>query len=157
MDPRKRFRGRSIIERLNSKYTVNDNGCWIWNEALVGRGYAGLQVNGKKVKAHRLSYMIFKGPIPDGLFVCHRCDNRACINPEHLFLGTCKDNQKDMAEKRRSLIGTMNPNHKLKPYDVLIIREAKSHGYTIASIARYYKMSEGVIWKAAAGATWKYV
>jgi len=86
--------------------------------------------------------------------VCHKCDVRHCVNPDHLFLGTAKDNLMDMASKGRSIHGTKHHMAKLTPNDVVIIREAVAKGHTSASIARYYKMSHGVIWKVGAFKTW---
>lgn len=78
-------------------------GCWLWIGTVNYWGYGHFyELNPKKiVKAHRKSYELYKGPIPDGMCVCHKCDVRSCVNPDHLFLGTHKDNVHDMINKGR--------------------------------------------------------
>lgn len=75
--------------------------CWEWQNHTIASGYGSLFVGGKNTLAHRFAYELASGSIPDGLFVCHRCDNRKCCNPAHLFLGTNSDNMLDMYRKGR--------------------------------------------------------
>ena len=93
----------SAIGRFQSKIRVTP-GCWIWT-ASKRRGYGAFQVNRTtKRAAHRIAYQLYVGPIAEGLLVCHKCDNPACVNPDHLFLGTDMDNQHDMIRKGRQVI-----------------------------------------------------
>lgn len=97
-------------EKVNKR---SDNECWEWLGAktLVRKAYYGhMRFEGKERKAHRISWTIAFGSIPDGLFVLHKCDNSICVNPNHLFLGTHEDNMRDMVEKGRSLKGDKHPN-----------------------------------------------
>jgi HNH endonuclease len=91
-----------LTERFMEKvFPVPEAGCWIWDAYTMKNGYGLGCLNGKRQLAHRVSYQLFKGPIPDGQNVLHRCDVRSCVNPTHLFAGTLSDNTQDMIRKGR--------------------------------------------------------
>lgn len=78
-----------------------ENGCWEWQACLTHSGYGRFQVHPKTYRAHRIAYFLMNGDIKNGLCVCHSCDNACCVNPQHLFLGTSKQNTHDMISKGR--------------------------------------------------------
>lgn len=87
-------------ERFWSKVDVkSESDCWNWKKAIDTPGYGAFKINKKKMNSHRVAWILTHGDIPNGLLVCHKCDNRLCCNPSHLFLGTYTDNNRDMITK----------------------------------------------------------
>ena len=133
---------------------VPECGCWLWIGNVAKVGYGQLLTNNKKVYAHRSSYEVFKGPIPKGMMVCHKCDTRSCVNPDHLFLGTASDNSKDMQEKGRSTIGERNPMSKLTLEQV---KQIKNMNDTDQNIANLFNVTRSAIALIKNGKRWSYV
>lgn len=91
----------TVEERFKNKYTKDASGCWLWTAYKDRDGYGYLQVSGKSIRAHRVSWELTNGPIPNGMFICHSCDTSSCVNSDHLFIGTGTDNMKDKINKGR--------------------------------------------------------
>lgn len=135
------------------KYQVTPSGCWQWTGARNVHGYGVTRCMGERAMAHRVAYMLEHGKISDGLFVCHRCDNRLCVNPDHLFLGTHADNQRDKVSKGRQHrpLGNLHPNHKVNDADLESIRAKHRSGQRQVDLAREYGVTQTTISKIVTG------
>lgn len=104
--------------------------CWEWTANLNHKGYGQKSWFGRMTPSHRISWMLSNGNIPDGLWVLHKCDNRKCVNPDHLFLGTHQDNMDDMMIKgrRADRRGENHPNVRITDLQVIDIRECYAKG-----------------------------
>jgi hypothetical protein len=156
---------RRFIPKVQAKVKkgTEPGDCWVWTGAKSSDGYGRLVVLGQRFGAHRIAWVFANGPIPTGLFVCHRCDNPACVNPAHLFAGTHAENMRDMAAKGRQRgsghgRGPRGEKHhlaKLTWASVAEIRRRHAAGESGRSLARAYGMSEFAIRKVIDGTTWK--
>ena len=141
------------------QYVVKSDECWKWTGAKHEFGYGLLNRGGNRhVRAHRLSYEIHKGPIPEGSIVCHSCDNPECCNPEHLWLGSLRDNAQDCSKKGRTrgghVAGPRHPRAKLTDVDILAIRAAYIKGQTsLLDIATPYGVTLQTVWRIVHGRT----
>lgn len=131
---------KTLQERFEEKYIVAPSGCWEWTASKDGNGYGILWDGVKNSKAHRVSYTMYKGTIPVGMFACHTCDNPACVNPEHVFIGSALDNNRDAKNKGRGHRprGAKNPKAKLTQEQVDNIR---SSGKGASELAHAYPVS----------------
>jgi hypothetical protein len=137
-----------------------NNGCWEWTGKLYRNGYGNFQFKGISYLAHRISYKLEYGQIENNLFALHKCDNRKCINPEHLFLGTHIDNMKDMTNKNRQadFKGVQKYNSKLNDDAVIYIRNNYIPFKNMAKdLAEKYGVSTQIIYNVANGNIWKHV
>ena len=132
--------------------------CWNWLGVKYKKGYGCFDKRTGERRAHRYSWKLHNGEIPDGLFVLHHCDNPSCVNPKHLWLGTAKDNTRDMMRKNRDgVIGEKNGMSKLNENKVKTARKLRKKGYTYQKIADILEVNEGTIYYAIKKETWKHV
>lgn len=135
------------------------NDCWLWTACKVS-GYGAFGMNGTHYKAHRVSFIMHNGDIPEGYDVCHSCDNPLCVNPHHLFAGTEADNMRDMKNKNRnnSCKGEGNAHAKLKEQDVITIRnEYAKGGATTRELASRYGVTSSTISAITRRLKWRHV
>ncbi len=147
---------KDIFEAFSKHIKPNNSGCWLWSGAKR-HGYGAFTYRYKSYSAHRMSYMYFKGPIENGLHIMHSCDNRACINPEHLSVGTRLDNMKDMTNKKRQAHGERNGHSKLIESQVLEIREKLKNNIKHIVLSEEYNVSIRTISDIKTRRSWRIV
>jgi len=146
------------VDKNTSPIFYNGARCWEWIASKTQKGYGSFGFTGGRTEyAHRISWIWSFGDVPDGLFVCHGCDNRSCVNPKHLFLGTAKENSEDMVNKGRSIVNEKNPMSKLKESEVKEIREILSspNRPSHQKIASMFGVSQATISMIGSNYIWK--
>lgn len=165
--PQKTTRFWSKVDRSGPVVRPELGPCWVWTSTLNEHGYGVFCVrtvdhDRKTVRASRHSYEIARGPILDGMYVCHRCDNPPCVRPDHLFLGTPADNMMDAAQKGRAVapprrIGNTNVNAKLNETSVKAIRKRFAAGERVALLAKEFQISRQGIHRVVKREVWGHV
>lgn len=148
-----------IEERFWPKVQKCD-GCWQWLSVKNSEGYGLFRVRGRRLRAHRLSYALTYGPIPDGYIVCHHCDNPSCVRPDHLFLGTNADNVADCIQKgRRRAAGARGEahGHSILTQEAVNDIRARYIPYTVTQkmLADEYGVSENAVWHVIHRSRWR--
>lgn len=143
-------RTKPLKPRFESKFRVTP-GCWNWTASVGNSGYGKIKVGEHYASAHRVAHELYVGPVPEGMNVLHRCDNRLCVNPDHLFIGTRVENMADMVAKCRSTQGEKHPRARLTEDQVRqIIFDARSH----AEIARCFGVGRTQVSRIKSGQRW---
>lgn len=157
----RRLAGTPILSHSESVDTIElfsqpvpEAGCWVWTKYRNRAGYGVITTRGVRWLAHRLSWKVHKGDIPDGMLVCHKCDTPSCVNPSHLFLGDSKDNMDDMNRKGRHVRGEKVKSSKLTEAKVLEIRSATG---TQNEIAELFGISRATVGNIKARKRWSHV
>lgn len=154
-----RFKTNKVEDRFFEKVTKTDS-CWLWHRVPLGKRYGQFRLGSKMIPAHRASWMLHNGKIPQGLYIRHKCDNPICVNPEHLELGTQKDNMNDMTSRKRQSKGSHRPDAILTEEHVKMMRELHASGYyTNNQLARLFGLAEntGNVSSIVKRKTWKHV
>ena len=145
----------TIHQRFDRLYIpVTESGCWLWLGAVNKDGYGKVKYQKKDWPAHRLSWTLLKGEIPHGVWVLHRCDVPGCVNPDHLFLGTLKDNVDDAVSKMRHAYGERNGEAKLT-WDAIGQIRAIGTTMTQGRIASLFHVSRTQVNKILLGKIWR--
>lgn len=147
------YKLKSCRECFEEKFVKGDD-CWEWTANKDRSGYGQFSFFGVNQGAHRASYQFYIGEIPEGLQVLHKCDNRACVNPSHLFLGTNADNVRDREDKGRTAVGEKSGRAKLTEEQIVEIRAMRKEGDKLTDLARLYKVSQQQISRIALHQSW---
>lgn len=150
----------TIQERFEAKFTKFED-CWEWEACKNDSGYGMFNFSGQTRKAHRVAYQFYVGEIPEGMCVCHQCDNPGCVNPAHLFLGTKFDNNKDCESKGRGVgkgrgeSGERHHGAKLTNMQAIGIRARYSNGERGVDLAKEFGVSRATISMIVRKRTWR--
>ena len=148
--------GSYELTRFWQEVKKDDNNCWEWQGTRCG-GYGVFHSGGRMYLAHRLSFVAHGGKLIEDWFVCHKCDNRPCVNPDHLFLGTRWDNLVDQMIKGRTVKGSKHHKAKLTESKVLEIRQRLNSGESQTDIANDFGVYKGTISRIHLGQSWLHV
>jgi hypothetical protein len=150
------------IARFHTKIKISNDGCWNWVGGKDKDGYGMFWTEGRNMRAHR--FALLSKVDPDGetdyssMFACHTCDNTDCVNPDHLYFGTCRENILDMLKRGRGSCGEKNGNTSLTDDDVLKIRSAyRNSKVTSRQLAKQFNIGKSTVLRIIHGKSWKHI
>lgn len=152
-----RFKKIPLGDRFYDRIEKDSSGCWLWLGSRGKDGYGRSSINRKGVWAHRVSWVIHYRRIPTGMWVLHKCDNPPCVNPDHLFLGTAKDNNLDKVHKNRQTKGSKVNTSKINEEKVHIIKSMLGKGLSGREIARTLGLKDHHIYDIKNGRSWSWL
>ena len=155
-DPRGRIMAESLRQAFERYFKRgNEKECWPWLGSVSHTGYGELRYKSKTYRAHRVSYMLHISSFDDELFICHKCDNPPCVNPNHLFAGTANDNVQDKVNKNRQAQLQEHGRAVLNNQQAKEIKDLLAKGYARSQLAKMYHVSKSIIIDIDRGFTWK--
>lgn len=149
-------RYESMQEAYEAQVIKSDD-CWGWNGSIDDFGYGLLTLRRVKMRAHRFSYEYQIGPIPEGIFVCHKCDHPACTNPSHLFLGTNQENIHDCVKKDRHARGERSGHSKITQEQAVLIKTLLAQGSRMINIVHEHNFTYSTVSGIKSGRSWKHI
>ena len=155
-----------LAKNLMSRIERTEDDCWRWTKTIGTTGYGFSYLHGRPIKTHRLSYLLFRGPLIPGMFICHKCDNKWCVNPGHLYQGTVKDNVRDAQARGQMKIAKPKPGYamgekhccaKLNNESAKKIIELRRSGFQYKEIAKELGVHLVTVADVIKGKTWKHI
>jgi hypothetical protein len=153
-----RQRFKTVAERFWEKVDVEGvSECWNWKASTTRGGYGQFWLGGTQVKAHRVAWELTNGPIPEGMYCLHQCDNPRCCNPNHIRLGSLAENMQECVERDRIAKGERQASAKLTAKKVKEIRKKYARGISTIKLSAEYGVGATAIYEAVRRETWKHV
>jgi hypothetical protein len=155
------YHGLTEEERFLKRVNIDqETNCWLWTGSVIKANWHGQWRNAKGAiePTHRAAWRLFKSPIPEGVCICHRCDNPVCVNPAHLFMGSKSDNARDMWEKGRARPkSSLGENHGMSKLTKEIVKEIRSSKETGAALAKRFGITATTVCDIRKRRTWSHI
>jgi len=147
---------KTLEERFNEKWIpVTESGCWLWTGATYNSGYGQIKTPYKSYRAHRVALMLAGVELKDDDLALHKCDNKLCVNPDHLYAGTHQDNMDDATSRGRRVCGEKHHSSKLTADDVSAIRAQFENGVSTVQVAKQYGICQATAYEIKSMKIWR--